>query len=157
MKAELRDSFKNLNKIVGDLGNRLGEFVEHMVKPGAVRLFREWGLDVHQVFSEAFADREGESIEVDLVVVIAGSVVAIECKSKLTESDVKEHVKRLGKFKRMFPQWTNHKLYGAVATMVLSDSVAQYAEKQGIFIIAQTGETVTISNAKGFTPRSFGK
>lgn len=155
MKTELDESFKQVNKIIGDLGNRLGDFVEHSVRPAAVRIFREWGLDVHQVFSEAAVQREGDHIEVDLIVVNEGSVVAIECKSKLDERDIKEHLDRLRKFKNMFPQWADHKLHGAVAAMVLTPKVAAFAAKKGLFVIGQAGENVEIYNEQGFVPATF--
>ena len=39
-----------LSKQLGELGNRLGEFVEQMVAPAVVRLFQEQGLEVHEFF-----------------------------------------------------------------------------------------------------------
>ena len=46
---DLAVKIEKVNSSVGDLGNRLGEFVEEMVRPAAVKLFQERGIDVHQV------------------------------------------------------------------------------------------------------------
>ena len=40
---------KNLSKNIGDLGNRLGEFVEHMVAPAVVRLFQSESRLAHDL------------------------------------------------------------------------------------------------------------
>jgi hypothetical protein len=154
-QKSLEESFKKVNKTIGDLGNRLGEFVEHMVKPASVRIFQERGLDVHQVFLGASAKRDGDRIEVDLVVVNEGSLVAIECKSKATIQDVKDQIKRLGKFKRMFPQWSGHKLHGAIAALVMPESVAKFAEAVGLFVIEPSGDTVELRNSAHFSPKAF--
>ncbi len=51
--------------------------------------------------------RDGEGIEVDLLVVNDGDVVAIECKSTLGLDDVNEHLARLEKVKRLLPSYAN--------------------------------------------------
>lgn len=50
---------KEVTTAIGRLGNRLGEFVEEMVRPAAVRLFQARGIVVHQVFPRAYAERDG--------------------------------------------------------------------------------------------------
>ena len=46
--AETGRMVKALTISIGTLGNRLGDFVEAMVKPGFVRLFQQRGLAVHR-------------------------------------------------------------------------------------------------------------
>ncbi|NOT84502.1 MAG: DUF3782 domain-containing protein, partial [Methylococcaceae bacterium] len=60
-------AIKAVNTSIGKLGNRLGEFVEEAVRPSAVRLFRECGIDVHEVQQNIVAKRDGESLELDLL------------------------------------------------------------------------------------------
>jgi hypothetical protein len=55
----------------------------------------------------------------------------------------------------MFPQWARHRIYGAVATMVLEESVARHAEETGFFVISPSGDTVEIRNSSDFQPRAF--
>ena len=140
---------------LGGLGNRLGEFVEWVIKPGLVRVFRERGLDVHQVFRDIEVRRGVEGMQVDLLVVNDIEAVAVEVKSKLLVSDVDEHLERLRKFKRMSPQYASLKLYGAVAAMVLSDDVVNYAQKKGLFVIGHRGDDATIVNDLDFSPAEY--
>jgi hypothetical protein len=42
---------------------------------------------------------------------------------------------------------------GAVAAMVMSESVKNYAHSKGFYVLYQSGEGVEISNPNGFTPR----
>ena len=46
---ETDKKFKETDILIGRLGNRLGDFVEGMVKPSAVKIFKERGIKVHQV------------------------------------------------------------------------------------------------------------
>ena len=75
-------------KRFGDLGNRLGEFVEAMVEPAVVELFRQQGLDVNEVHSRMRLGHGRERIEIDLLVVDGDTAVAVECKTRLTVEDV---------------------------------------------------------------------
>lgn len=147
--------FKELGKRFGDLGNRLGEFVEGMVKPAAVRLFQERGITVNEVHSRTTATRGSETLELDLLVVNDKEFVAIECKSRLTREEVERHLERLSKVKRMLPKYADMTLYGAVAGIVVDADARELAERSGLFVISQTGESVEILNAKDFQPAKF--
>ena len=123
---------KQLSKKLGDIGNRLGEFVEHMVAPAVVRLFRQQGLDMHVVYPGVAAKRDGLALEIDLLVVNDGALVAVECKSKLVEDHIDAHLIRLAKLKRVLPIYQDYRVMGAVAGMVVGDEVAQYAAALGL-------------------------
>lgn len=144
---------QQLNEQLGKLGNRLGEFVEWQVRPAVVRLFQQRGIAVHEFYPGASAHRDGEGIEIDLLVVNTTEAVLVEVKSKLTQADVDEHLERLEKFKRLMPRYSDVQTMGAVAAMVVPEDVARYAYRQGLFVLAQSGDGVVILNNDGFQPQ----
>lgn len=148
---------KQVGKQIGELGGRLGEFVEEMVKPAAVKLFQARGLDVHQVAKHLVAyNDDGQFVsEIDLLVVNQDTAIAIECKSKLSLDDVKEHLDRLAQFKQDFPQYAPYRLLGAVAAIVIPDEVGRYAYQKGLFVMAQSGDAVCIKNDANFSPKTW--
>ena len=148
--AETDRIVKNLSKNLGDLGNRLGQFVEHSVAPAVARLFQAEGIEVHDVYKDFESKRNGEALEIDLLVVNDGTLVVVECKSRLTHEHVDEHLRRMEKFKRVLPLYKNHQALGAVAAMVMSDSVKEYAHSQGLYVLCQNGDNVEISRPEGF-------
>jgi hypothetical protein len=152
-EKQFQETDKKIAKVsadIGRLGNRLGDFIEEMVYPAAVRLFQERGIDIHEVQRNVVAKRHGEGIEIDLLVVNDMDVIAIECKSNLSIDDISEHLERLEKLKRVLPAYINKNLMGAVTGMVIPDNVAQYAYKKGLFVIGQTGEQLFIRNDDKF-------
>jgi hypothetical protein len=144
---------KQVNEQIGKLGNRLGEFVEYQVRPCAVELFRQRGIDVHELQSDVCVKRVEGGLEIDLLVVNETEVVLVEVKSKLTQRDVDEHLQRLNKFKRLMPRYQNMKAFGAVAAMVVSEEVANYAYSKGLFVLTQSGDDMTITNSPEFKPQ----
>jgi hypothetical protein len=66
---------------------------------------------------------------------------------------VKDHLERLREFKEFFPEYQEKKVLGAVAGIVIEDGADRYAYRQGLFVIGQTGDRVTILNDEKFIPR----
>jgi hypothetical protein len=148
---------KALGKQLGAQGNRLGEFVQEMVRPAVVRLFRDRNLPVHQVIANqaAYNDNGQFLAEIDLLVIDTDMAVAVECKSHLSQADVDEHLERLALFKLYFPQYSMYKILGAVAAMVLPDEVGRYAYRKGLFVLAQSGDAMKIRNNDDFQPKQW--
>ena len=148
---------QQLSELIGRQGNRLGDFVQEMVRPAVVRLLRERGLPVHQVAPNLSAyDDNGQVIaEVDLLALNAQVAVAVECKSHLSVDDVNEHLERLAQFKGCFPQYRDYQLLGAVAGMVVPDQVGRYAYRKGLFVLAQSGQAIEIRNDASFQPKTW--
>jgi hypothetical protein len=144
-----------LGKQIGGLGNRLGEFVEGVVRPGLVRLFRERGVDVRETHRDLEAERHGKKAQVDLLVVNDTEVVVVEVKSKLSQRDVEEHLERLALFKELFPRYADARVLGAMAAMVVPEKQAAFAEAAGLFVIGQAGDDAVFLNSEGFEPRAW--
>jgi hypothetical protein len=162
LSAEIKETqkitaheIKAVNTSIGRLSNRLGEFVEEAVRPSAVRLFRERGIDIHEVQQSITAKRDGEQLEIDLLVVNNENVVVIECKSNLSVDDVNDHLERLEKIKRFLPDHLNKRISGAVAGMVIPDNVATNAIKKGLYVIGQNGDHLELRNEQSFTAKAW--
>jgi hypothetical protein len=150
IQRETSREIEKVNKNVGRLTDRLGEFVEEAVRPAAVKLFRERGIDVHEVHRNITAKREGEGVEIDLLVINNKDVVIIECKSNLSVDDVNEHLERLEKAKRLVSSCENKRILGAVAGMVIPANVAAYAIRKGLYVIGQNGDHLELQNEASF-------
>lgn len=61
----------------------------------------------------------------------------------------------MSRFKRMMPRYADVRAMGAVAAMVVPQDVARYAYRQGLFVLAQSGETVAILNDGKFQPKAW--
>ena len=148
---------KAVSKQLGEHGNRLGEFVQEMVRPAVVRLFQQRQLPVHQVLPNiaAFDDNGQLRVEIDLLVINSDTAVAVECKSRLSIDDVDEHLQRLALLKDCFPQYGKFAILGAVAAMVMPKDVSRYAYRKGLFVLAQSGDAVKILNDDAFQPHEW--
>ena len=151
----MKEQNQRIDEQLGKLGNRLGEFVEWQVRPAAVRLFQERGIDVNELSADLSVQKGDDGLEIDLLVVNGSEAIAIEVKSKLTQADVDEHLERLDKFKKLLPRYHSLKILGAVAAMVTPSEVARYAYRQGLFVIAQSEDNLVILNDQKFQPKAW--
>ncbi|PNK05632.1 DUF3782 domain-containing protein, partial [Cylindrospermopsis raciborskii S07] len=102
---ETRKIVAETNKNMGSITSRWGEFVENLVRPAAVRLFKEQGINVHYTSLQVKADDYAGSIEIDIWAENDGEIVAIEVKSHLKVRDIKRFITVLDRFKDVFPKY----------------------------------------------------
>lgn len=140
------------NKAVNSLTSRWGQFVENLVAPGAIRMFRAKGIDVKEIHTRMKVKRGDINMEIDIFAVDDTEAVAIEVKSRLTQEAVKHFIQNLQKFKLAFPVYRDYQIYGAVAGIEIDEGADRYAYKQGLFVIRQSGDAVEIDNDDDFKP-----
>lgn len=127
-----------------------------MLAPEAAELFQQRGIQVHEVHREVSVSRGTMSMGFGPLLVSDHELVAIQTSSKLSVDDIKEHAQRLQRFHLAFPHYQGIRVYGAVAGMVIPDETARFAYRQGLFVLGQSGETLSILNDANFRPRAWG-
>ncbi len=147
---ETRKIVAQTNKQMGAITSRWGEFVENLIKPAAVRLFQEQGIEVHHTCLRVEAHDYRGSVEIDIWAENNNEIVAIEVKSHLKVRDIKRFVEVLDRFKEVFPKYVDYRLYGAVAGIKVDEKADKYALEQGLFLISPSGDSVAIEPKEGF-------
>ena len=84
-------------------------------------------------------------------------MLVIEVKNKLQKRMVDKFVeKKLLKFKEVFPEYREHKLFGGMGALVVKDDISRYAEKAGLYVLTQTSKGgATLINRKNFRAKEF--
>lgn len=152
---ELRKELQESSKKVDALTGKWSKFVEGLVAPATVRLFRERGIEVTGIAQRVKRQHNGAGIEIDILATNTDYVVLIEAKSTLGVDDVNEHLERLERFSAFFPEYRGRKVLGAVAGIEIDDGADKYAYRRGLFVIAQSGDSVQIVNDEKFQPRAW--
>jgi hypothetical protein len=149
---KLSESLDKTKKMVDGLGDKWGRFVEGLVIPAVKRLFQDRNIFLSQISPRVEAYKNGDKMEIDVLAVNEEYVLLVEAKSTLSVDGVNEHLERLERFKTFFPQYKDCKVLGAVAGIVIKEQADRYAYKKGLYVIAQSGETVKILNDENFEP-----
>jgi hypothetical protein len=143
---------KETDKRIGDLSKRFGESVEYMVAPNLVKKFKELGFVFEKTHQNTkIRNQEGRIIaEIDAFLENGDKAMAVESKVKPSVDDVNGHVKRMEKLREYADRHNDTRKYlGAIAGVVVSESVKNYALSRGFYVLEPSGDTFTIIEPKG--------
>jgi hypothetical protein len=163
--AELRRQMKRTDKIVGNLGNHIGNMIEHMLGEQIIEKFQDLGYGVtHPVRRNCtfMNSKMGISGEFDLTLVDTDVIILISVKLALGVKEVNEHIEAMEKFRRHInavgfvqPPFTHllpgTRFIGAVAGGSVDNKAIDIAHENGLYTIVQSGEAVDIMK----TPEGF--
>ncbi len=150
--TKLEKTVERTSKAVDSLTTRWGRFVEELVRPAVVRLFRDRDILITRTMERVRSPQSDFPMEIDILGVNGMKVVAVECKSRLSKDDVDEMCDRLIRFKQSFPEYAQYTIYGAVAGIEINEGVDAYAYRKGLFVIRTNGDAVEIANDQKFKP-----
>ena len=124
---------ERMKKLDGKFGNVLGAFVEGLVEPKLLELFRNRGILVTEIYHNVQIHSKGfDGAEIDLLLANSNYSVAVEVKTTLTVEDVREHLLRLDKLQRNPIRIVrNTILLGAVAGMKIEEFADKFAYRRG--------------------------
>ncbi|MEM7530746.1 MAG: DUF3782 domain-containing protein [Chloroflexota bacterium] len=152
----IKELADKINKLEGTFGNRWGRLVEVLVEPGALQIFKERGIDVHHKAQNLESQRDGDEMEIDLLLENGTEIVVVEVKSKVSNDDVNDFLERLSRVHFFFPKYKDYTIYGAIAGLDINRNIARNAYKRGLFVLAVGSDnTVRIQNDDKFRPRNF--
>ncbi|MDR0452735.1 MAG: hypothetical protein LBH15_06800 [Treponema sp.] len=149
---ETARQMKETDRKLGELTNRFGDMVEHMVVPNLLAKFKALGFTFEVATRDyKIADeKNGIFAEADVFLQNGDKVMIVEIKATPSTKDVDEHTERMEKLRKYADLHGDSRKYlGAVAGVVTSDSVKNYALKRGFFVIVPSGDTFNIIKPEG--------
>ncbi|MDR0628110.1 MAG: DUF3782 domain-containing protein [Treponema sp.] len=140
---------KALQKSMGNLGNRFGELIEHLVSPNLLEKFKVLGYAFNRTNTrvEYKDSHTGKTLaEVDVLLENGDCVLVVEIKADPTSEDVHDHIKRMETLRVYADACNDTRGYlGAIAGRIVGGEVRKYALKQGFYVLEQAGDTVNIT------------
>lgn len=153
-----READARFRRLEGMFGIQWGRMLEALVKPAALRLFRERGIEVHHTYQRLESRVNGHTMELDIVLENLQDTVVIEMKSLVRVEDVDDLLQDLADILSFFTRYAGRRVYAGIAGLEFAEGADRYAYRQGLFVLGLTGEgLVSIKNDIKFRPRDFGK
>ena len=158
-RREWKEQMKELSKNLGGIGNSLGDLTESMFRNELWKKFSDIGIPVtKQCENLLFSDHDKRVLtEVDVFMENGDCAIAVEIKASLKKEHVDAHLKRIEIIRRyMDERGDKRKLLGAVAGGSVAKEVMEHAREQGLYVVLQNGESVSIVAApEGFNAREW--
>ena len=153
--AETDKQIAATNKQLGGMGNSNGDFAQEFfynaLNNGTKKLF---GLEFDDIMPQVRRSpkKTGIKSEYDLLMINGVAACVVEVKYKADTDDVKKILKKEASFRANFPEFSDKKLYFALASMSFDWRVEKACKDAGVAMIKQKGETIEIydENIKTF-------
>jgi predicted AAA+ superfamily ATPase len=148
-KQILKEQAESSNNRIGSLTNLFGDVTEAMIAPKICEKFEEFGFKFLRANPNVrFNDKENDlSFEVDIMLENGDKAMLIEVKTKLTIERVDKHIERLEKMHNYANLHGDKRIFlGAVAGIVVTDEIREYALSQGFYFIEYAGENFYITS-----------
>jgi len=164
-EAELRKSqqetdrqIKQVNKQLGELGDKFGSFTEGMALPSMEKiLYQQFKMDV--VAPRAKARRNGQTLEIDVMAYDNGSrneAYLVEVKSHLTREGIEQMLKTLEQFPKFFGAHRDRTIYGVIAAVDIPDNLRAEVLNKGLYLARIHDGAFELLTPRGFKPEAFG-
>ncbi len=145
-----------IGKLVGNMGRNTGAYAEeyfyHRLKN------HNQLLNIKFTLIDRDVKREDGKLDgqYDLILHNGQYLFVVEIKYKLHPNDIiKFKEKALPKFKKLFPEYSDKKLYIVLAGMVVIPDCKQLCEDYGFLLLTQAGKDITILNEPEFKPQTY--
>jgi hypothetical protein len=147
-----------LSKNMGGLQNSLGRLIETMFTADLCSKFNELGYEfTRQTCNTKYTENNERIAEVDAILENGEYILLVEVKTEMRDEYVDDHLARIEKIRKYMDNHNDARvIIGAVAGGVVPESVLRYAQKNGLYVIVQSGESSTIADMpKGFEERKW--
>jgi hypothetical protein len=148
----LKEHAESVNNQIGSLTNLFGDVTEAMVAPKICDKFEEFGFNFPRANPNVrFNDRVNNIFfEVDILLENGDKAMLVEVKTKLTTDRVNKNIEKLEKMRKYADLHGDKRIFlGAVAGIVVTDEVRNYALNQGLYFIEYSGENFYITSPSG--------
>ena len=158
MRRETKRTLDELSKNIGGLGNSIGRMTEILFSANLWKKFNELGYPFSkQGPNVKFIEDKKVLAEADFLLENGEYAMVVEVKTEPSTENIREHLARMEKIRRYFDaRGDRRRLVGAVAGGLVNENVLEYAQKQGLYVIIQTGDSATVAEfPPGFKAREW--
>lgn len=150
---KFKETDKKLNKLERLFVSQWGKLVESLVEGDIISILNQRGIEVTDTIKRRSGRRDGVDYEFDIIAINGTEIVIVEVKTTLRPEDIRDFLNKLKYAKTWMPEYSDKRVYGAVACISEDAGTAAMAEKNGLFVIRATGDSASIVNTDTFIPK----
>ena len=144
---KLLKSIKGVHEEMGGISNSQGLVAEEFFYNTLLDKPQIGKLKFDQINMNMQGGKKSDRFECDIAAINGESLALIEVKYNVHEDAIEQVESHLRRFRKFFPYYAKHKIYGGVAGFHIAKDVAELAHKKGFFVLKRKGEAFTASTA----------
>ena len=148
--------FKELHQELGGIGKSNGEIAEDFFYSALDVNMHVASLSFDYIDRNLHRKRNKTEAEYDVILYNNYKVLIVEVKYNFRIKQLHNFYKdKLKRFKTLFPEYSEYKLYGAIAALTFDKGVKEEAQNYGFYILAQNNDKMQILNPTDFSPNEI--
>lgn len=156
LKEQSQATDRKINRLEYLFNSQWSRLVESLVAGDLVELLNQWHIPVNDIATRVKGKYgNGQNFEFDIIAHNGEAIVVVEVKTTLRPHYVDQFMEKLSQLKIWLPRYSHNTVYGAMAWLGVDAQADQMLENRGLLNIRATGDSASIQNAPGFTPRSW--
>ena len=138
--AETSRVIKEVGRRMGAMASNQGDVAEEFFYNTLFDKPEVGNIRFDRVLKNIVGGKPGRQAEFDVVMHNGSSMAVIEVKYKAHLNDIEQVQRQMQRYRDMFPEYKDYKLYGGLAGFSVPDDVAASAREQGLFVLKRKGD-----------------
>jgi len=137
MEESDRKLKERMNELNSQFISQSGHIIEGLMEPSAMKMFQDKGYDIDRCWKNfsKYDKSMGKKLEVDLLLLDDEVAIIVEVKINCTRRHIDHFIEQMAYFKKVCPEYADKEIMLAIAAVNYDRSAAEYAHKQGLFVI----------------------
>ena len=137
----MQETDRRMKELQGLFTTQWGKLIEALTRPAALKLFKDKGIDITQVYKGAhYGEYTTGAMEVDVILCNSVEAVAVEVKTTCKVEDIQYFMSQMEHFKEAFHPFDKCKVYPAIAALQYDEDSDIYALKHGLYVLPANGD-----------------
>jgi len=153
---ETDQKFKEIHSELGGIGKSNGEIAEDFFYTALKASKKVDKLQFDFIDRNIHRERNKIEAEYDIVLYNKYKVLIVEVKYHFRPQQLRNFYKdKLKRFRTLYPEYSEYKLYGAIAALTFEKEVLEEAQNYGFYILSQNNDKMKLLNSDDFAPNEI--
>jgi hypothetical protein len=138
--AETSRVIKEVGRRMGSMASNQGDVAEEFFYNTLFDKPEVGGIRFDRVLKNIGGGKPGHQAQFDVVMHNGSSMAIVEVKYKAHTNDIEQVERQLDRYRDIFPEYKDYKLFGGIAAFSMPDDVVSAAQEKGLFVLKRKGE-----------------
>ena len=155
---QIEETNRKYKELATAFTSTIGNLTEGLLDPSAVCIFQKAGFDVNRYFGDIKKRDKNKKLEmqIDQFMVNGTTAIAMEIKTTCTPDKIDYFIKKMDRFKDLFPEYADKTVYLAIAAIKYEKESDIYAHEKGLMVVRATPDNIfTLDSTEGDTLLTF--
>lgn len=137
---QMKETDRKIKELSTRFGSTTGHIIEGLMAPAAFKMLHDAGFNVNRCYKNLKRKSKDPemAMEIDELLLDDTLAIAVEVKASCDRKDIDDFLKRMERFKTLYPENRDKDVYVAIAAINFERNADVYAHEQGLLVIRVT-------------------